>query len=1198
MEKYFISRVAAVAVACFSLLLMPSCINSQLVVFEEKELDATVQVFQEGLKLPLGSLDTIKVKDLMARAGDDLDEFLNMMDGAYSFGIKDTLDMSDTLNKMLKSFKIEAVEYDQEIDINLESIDVSDVKVQEMTFPEDGPYEVYVSEFVEKPELPVIDPISISKNIDAEISKYLPDMDKLTLPMSDIVKDMKLVELPEGVDIPPFALNDTPLKLDLETFGLFGINFHERFEKEEVVELNLELPEGLASVDEIILDENAAIEVSIEMVDPILISGKIRPEIILDLNELLNLSGSGDNRAVIGGEDFVLSPSSDPDRHFKATKRFGISSLAISKDDWTVVDGKSVLKEEKRFVNVPMTGNVVMEDCYTTTRLIQQQRHVEFIASVRFIDFRIKDVAMTVDDVDFQYDNVTEFSFAPITLPEMIKSVDYVSFDEQSVITLSLIPENLSKLKTLDTRLDELTVVFPEGLVIKDLSTGRVLEDNTLALKDINLKSDFIKQLQVVEFNLPSPDENHTIAYNGEITMNASLSAGGQVRSSELPVRSEDDVRFDISVTGNLNVDDYQATISRYEYDFAKDFKKQEIEVELPDEIADLKGSITVYPEGQPVISMNIVLPELPENTDIEILADNFKVDFPDMIRFVDVPSEYNYDQNDHSITINGEIPSEIRLKVGSVVITPVFDQEKGKYFSRGELLVSGGIVVSESAVRKADVEKFTAPDSKISVSAHVPEIRPSNVDIDTYTTSLEETLDVDFDLSENEGLDMIKEIGMVNLKDVFISVELDAQELMQEIDADVAFTIEMNIPEMIVINDKRVDDKGNLTVSGKLDGGKIIIDPIPVDALDLAGHNLSDGIHEQINVKGSITVSDANIGVGVLEKNHKINIEVGIKSDVPGAEEDSIIIKDVSGKVDYQLDPVGEKVDLSPLTDLLTTGNLEADLDLNRFYLALDLSTNLVVPIHLTLDLIPYYDGVAAPESARSLNLNMTSGESADKINNTKYWISNTQDGMPAGYEFIEYDILSLVRTMPDMIEVTFTGGTDAEKDIVVALDQDLVLEALYEFSVPVELGDEFEVSYRDTIPDLPSVLAEILQTGDLALQGEILNGLPLALDVSIDLLDSQNRVVELDESSGKFTVASSDSGNPAASQFDLNLKKKEGVKVNDISSLVFVVNVNSGNAAGAILKEEDFLTGKISAVLPSGITLDLLELEKQNEK
>ena len=162
MEKYFISRVAAVAVACFSLLLMPSCINSQLVVFEEKELDATVQVFQEGLKLPLGSLDTIKVKDLMARAGDDLDEFLNMMDGAYSFGIKDTLDMSDTLNKMLKSFKIEAVEYDQEIDINLESIDVSDVKVQEMTFPEDGPYEVYVSEFVEKPELPVIDPISIS----------------------------------------------------------------------------------------------------------------------------------------------------------------------------------------------------------------------------------------------------------------------------------------------------------------------------------------------------------------------------------------------------------------------------------------------------------------------------------------------------------------------------------------------------------------------------------------------------------------------------------------------------------------------------------------------------------------------------------------------------------------------------------------------------------------------------------------------------------------------------------------------------------------------------------------------------------------------------------------------------------------------------------------------------------------------------
>ena len=78
-------------------------------------MDATIQVFQEGLKLPLGSLDTIKVKDLMALAGDDLDEFLNMMDGAYSFGIKDTLDMSDTLNKMLESFKIDAVKYEEEI---------------------------------------------------------------------------------------------------------------------------------------------------------------------------------------------------------------------------------------------------------------------------------------------------------------------------------------------------------------------------------------------------------------------------------------------------------------------------------------------------------------------------------------------------------------------------------------------------------------------------------------------------------------------------------------------------------------------------------------------------------------------------------------------------------------------------------------------------------------------------------------------------------------------------------------------------------------------------------------------------------------------------------------------------------------------------------------------------------------------------
>ncbi|MBO5418795.1 MAG: hypothetical protein J6A22_01800 [Bacteroidales bacterium] len=1195
MKKGIASVVMTGVIACFTLGTAVSCVNEEYTV-EEDSLDSSVQVFKDGVQLPVGSIDTLRVKDIKKLAGESLDAFISVMEGGdYSFGLMDTLIISDTLNKMLEKFKIDAFKYNDPIEIDLQSIDVSKIKVDAMTLPEEGPYKVSIADIVQKPNLPVIDAVGVHESIEAGVSKYVPDMGKLQLPVKDITEDVKLVELPEGENIPSYALSDTPFKLDERALSMLGMVMNSSFEAVETVPLNLELPEGITSVNDIILHENAALEISIEMVDPILSSGKIVPDIDIDLHNLLHLKDISAHDHAVLERDFTLSANEDPSKHYKAVKRYSISSLAIEKDDWTVENGKAVLKQEKRMIEIPVQGSIKMEDCYTTTNLIQKQRHIEFLMSIRFVDFSIADVEMSVEPIVVEHSENVAVAFDPVKLPAEIKSLDNVSFDESSIIEMTLSPKNIEKLVDLDIMLEQFEIEFPQGLVVKDLATGDIPSDNTIEVAGEDLKDGFSKRIQILEFNLPEPDADRYISYNEKIKVYTKVSAGGDVRSSQLPVRSQDDIRFDIDVNGKLTIDDYKARIADYVYDFSGDFQKQSIKVSLPDEIADLKGPIVVYPEGRPVVTLDLHLPELPQDTDIRILADNIRIDFPEMIRFRNVPSEYSYDEDNGIITLDGEIPSELNLEVDRLIVTPYYDETDKKYYALGDIEITGGIVVTESDVTMADVDKLTSPESEVRISASIPEMKPSNVDIDTYTTSIEHTVEIEFDLDDIEEMDMIKEIDFVNLKDVFITLDIDAQKLMSEIKADMDFNVVIDLPEFIVIEDSRVKD-GKLEISDRLVDGKISIDPIPVKALkDL---NLKEGLNQNIDIKGSLVVSNANIGVSALDKKHLINIDMAIKSDIPGSEDEVILIKDVSGKIDFQLDPISDSIDLSDMTSLFEEGgNFSADLDLNRFHLALDLKSNLVVPVNMKLDLIPYYDGVAKPDAIDPLELNLTSAESVDKVSNTRFWISNTQDGMPSGYQYIKFDILSLLRTMPEKLEFSFSGGTDPSKSCLVALDRALVLEANYELAVPMEFGDDFEITYRDTISLSPKLLNHVLNSSDIAVKGEVTSRLPLQVTMSVNLLDSEQNLIRLDPASGKQVIPSSVQGEAATTDLNILLKKEPGTDVTDLKYLEVAVTLDSGNAAGISLNENDYLTATIKIELPSGIAIDIEEFMPSEE-
>ena len=258
---------------------------------------------------------------------------------------------------------------------------------------------------------------------------------------------------------------------------------------------------------------------------------------------------------------------------------------------------------------------------------------------------------------------------------------------------------------------------------------------------------------------------------------------------------------------------------------------------------------------------------------------------------------------------------------------------------------------------------------------------------------------------------------------------------------------------------------------------------------------------------------------------------------------------------------------------------------------------------MNLALDIVPYYNGVADPSAFEPISLPVNTAEVAGQTQVTKYWISNkTAPGeYPEGYVPVFADLVTLLRSMPEKLDVSFAGGTDANTDAVIALDHDMVLKADYEVALPLELGENFEISYQGQFDGLPSVISQVLAYGDIAIVGEIINSLPLQLDIQFALLNSRGEEISLAEGSGYQTIASSSLGAPSVTDLNIAIVKGEDADVSDISSIAFKVTGSSGNAAGVALKKEDFLKLELRVLLPSGVGVDageLIGLGAENEE
>ena len=1171
-------------IALSLLLVLPSCVNEEYTLSEDK-LNLEVTVFQDGLSVPLGSTSKIMLKDvkdsLLANVEDqDLLKYFTVGEnGEYGIALSDRLDLSDTLNNLLAQIDIPDVTVSETFAFNLNSVDVSDLNVPAAEYS----YSENLGDVVSVPNF-TFNGFGTDMEVSAGLYKYKPSEDVLKLDFPEVVYGAEFAGLTKDLR----ELQESPLderELSIDELSEYASFLHLDLDLEKDLEMNTEfgplksdfsfsmsLPAGIKSVEDIVLGESARVKMSIGLTNSLFTSGIITPSLDLDVSEIFVVESSENNH--IKGAFNVDASVNTP-----AVMEFGIESIVFKDEDWSVVDGHLTLTKN---ITLSVSGDIAYSYLKTKLSHLKNQglTKMGFNLKMEFVDFQVEDVRMTVEPITVEVPKNTVAFKQSIQLPEQIKGIDYVTLSDDSKISMNIVPENM--LPGLELEMESLVLTFPEGIEVEGAQNG------VLTYANEDLSRGFSRDIRLKSITLPKP-VNGIIELDKEVSVEAVVKAEGTVGSADLPSSADKDLRVKVEVNADFAIADYSVAISGYDYPIEYG---QEFEFDVTG--LEQFGTVTVIPQGNPEIVVDIQMPD----SGIRIVADpkeNLVIAFPQMLKFKNLPKEYNYDAEAGTVTLKGTLPSEIVLPIDRLVVSPV--KEGDKYWARGEFKVSGGVAIPAGNITKADITALTDPECVVGMSARIPDIQLGTIAMDeAYEVVVDKKFEVGM-MSADELPEQLVSIDRVEFEDVFFTMNLDATKLPDLGQTTLSLDFEVDLPEMIVLDSENVKDGNVLSIKGQLGkDGMLTVDPVRIAALDLSDidfKNLED-LKDTIAINGKVILDNIALDVNEwLGKALEVSVDAGIKD---------IMISKVLGKVDVQVPAMSSTVDLTPYKGYLTSDNMQVsgiENLLSRLNIAAEIKTNVGVPLGARMVITPYADGTPGTEWSEDITLNHS--QAATDTTYTRYWLSLDEESAdsyrPEGYTHIHVPIRKYLEEMPDSLKISVEAGSDPGQMCIVEPSHKYVVEAAYSVAMPIEFGEGTSVTYRDTIPDIPELVEQLLEMGDLVLTGEVTSSLPVEISMKANLLDADGNVIPLDEKASSQKIAGcTPDADPVVTELYIGLQKKEGVEVKGVSAIELEFNLVP--VAGVPLSDNCFIQASLQALVPEGVSVDAKELMKENEE
>ena len=1113
-----------------------SCVNKD---YDIDKLDTEITLASEGLELPLGKTAPITIQDLLK--GMDQEMITALENGTCAFRIGESFPLSDNLPDMNSIISIPDVAFNSGFQIQIADFDAGAFSLDEASF------DSYIDE---------IDNSQLNLNIDTpqldqefstalEIYKYAEKANNLSVNLQD-------TDFEVGVNMSSLAVGTIPP-------GSFPISLPAPIAIEETtkdVTIEMDAVEGVSDIKNIKLTPSSNLTIEISVANSFLTEGSFIPDIRIDLDNLMTLEGTGS--IITLGSEFALSDANS----FKASKNYKVQAINLDPKNW----GENGFSQTN---TVKVSGKVSLEDAVTngyklnTFLASPNNGQLQLKVNVKYDEIQIQSFTMDIDNIELPQTQTIPLNIDNIQIPQEVESVDKVQFnDATSNVTFNMSLENLQNVSGLKVELQSLEIKFPEGLEVEGAVGGKL----TYPAEDIT--NGFSKDITIKSLALPAP-QGGTISYSGNIEVTATAKASGNdVLSSSIPSTADKDGIIKTQVNSTLAIKDYTVKVKAQ----SKEFDEQafDFNYDIDAAIAEY-GAVTIYPKNDPAINIQIDIP----STALSIKGSQDKgiiVKFPEFIHFKNVPS--NFDNTSNTLTIKGENPGTVNLPIDNLTIDPV--KENDIYNIKGQVLISGEVVTDATTLHKTDIEEITAPDFKIRLTTTIPAMEAQDVSLVKFEKELKEN----FDITIFQKKDLPKEIISISeaqLKDVQTNLDFTFSNL-PELNTDIEVEASLTFPDVITLdqNDERVS--GNtLKIEGGINSeGKLLVDPVKIDKLDLSSYDFTSDkdLTGKIEVTGKFIALNPTADINSLGGNIDIDIDVKIPD---------IKFEKIVGRIDYDIDQFNQNIQLEGLPDFMKDENFV--LDFANPHLLLKVKSNLGIPVAADLTLTPVYSGTDG--TPISCKLNLPASPEASSTITTNFWLANTDNGCPADCIHIEADIRGLLQKIPGQFKLVLDAKTNSEMDGTIQPDSQYTLDVDYEFVAPFEFGDKTHIETEQIVEGLGADIGKLLRKNSLKIGGEITNTLPLQLLLSIELLDSGKNVIPMDEPCQQVLKACASDGSASVTQVDLVLHKNDIDAMENLSALKLKYEVTSP-VSGISVKEDSYLQAVLTIALPEGYTID----------
>ena len=472
----------------------------------------------DSLAIPIGSTDTIMLGDFLDAS--TITMLKTMEDGGYAFTMKNSIEptipvIDQSLLKIDDQIKSISTPIDFG-DINLDAFKIPGVKVDKE-----------VSMGLSNYSLGAFAIPSISKNTSTPAG--MTDYALSTPKIGDVDINANQYDILSGITLPNDPGGD-PIELPIADPDPVSIN------TASDINYSVSVPDGVSNIGNVELKSGAYFEVTIELsgASTTLSSGTLLPNFTIDPKDLFIFTNppAGGKITFAGGDSLTKANG------YKVTKTLPISALNIG---GTPVAGKLNITK-----NITANGAMSLKNARVMSNKVSQVTGMDMLVSVSVKNVEISSMEFDIPSLKVDIPSNSTSLNINNSIPDQIKSLNKVTFEDPATITINLSTQNLPVMTNSAIKIENLAISFPEQFVFEPMN-GLVNNVYTITNEVFNPNAGRTIQLKIKELNMSTiPVTNGVLKWNGVISYSGKVSFEGRINSKNIPTTSGQDAKMNV----------------------------------------------------------------------------------------------------------------------------------------------------------------------------------------------------------------------------------------------------------------------------------------------------------------------------------------------------------------------------------------------------------------------------------------------------------------------------------------------------------------------------------------------------------------------------------------------------------------------------------------------------------------------------